>query len=288
MSGKLIDLRRRIKTIGSTKKITRAMKSVSGAKLRKSVTAINNNTPYFEELKDVINGIAAKIDREKNEFIKIRDKGKVLVIVISGDKGLCGAFNTNMARDFEKYSRKLKEEGEELLIIAIGKKISDYLVRHNIEINKSYPDTISNLDFKNSQKVSEYIQKLYLAQEIKYTVFFYHGYLSASQQKIDSVKVFPLDLQLKQPADEEEYILEPSAQELFELILPEYIESYIFSILLESYASEQTARMIAMDSATKNATDMIKRLTLIMNKLRQESITNELLEIITATEAMNY
>ena len=289
MSGNLIDLRRRIGSVRNTQKITRAMKTVSAAKLRRSVQDLNRNRPYMEKLAYLLGKLGSGIHDLNLPFMEQRDKGDVMVIVLSSDKGLCGSFNSNILKRAEQYHRQLTEEGEEVELILIGQKANKYFSVREYPIKQAYTDLMSKLTYTGSLELAHFLQDIYKNEPIKRIDFVYAQFVSASKQEINIKQMFPISSEWQgEDGDDTEYILEPSAAELFKAILPKYINSLVYRMLLESSASEHSARMIAMDMATRNADDMIKELTLTLNKLRQALITKELLEIITATEALKH
>lgn len=287
MSGNLIDLRRRIGSVRNTQKITRAMKTVSAAKLRRSVQDLNRNRPYMEKLEYLLGKLSSSVSDLELPFMEQRDSGDVLVIVLSSDKGLCGSFNTNIIRRAEEHYQQVKEAGDEVEFILVGQKVSKYFAARDYPVRESYTELMSKLSYRDSLDLASFLQDIYRSEPIKRIEFVYAQFISASRQEIGIKQMFPISSEWEQQeGDDVEYILEPSAAELFQAILPKYINSLVYRVLLESSASEHSARMIAMDLATRNADDMIKKLTLTLNKLRQALITKELLEIITATEAL--
>lgn len=289
MAENLIDLRRRIRSIKNTQKITRAMKTVSAAKLRKNVIELNRNRPRLEKIEYLLKKVGEKSDMGLHPLMKERETGDVIIVTVSADKGLCGAYNSHIFKSTGDIYRDLQEQGEEVNLIAIGKKIVQHLTKRNLPLKDSYPSLISKLKVSDAFEISEKLQELYLNHDIKRIEFIYTGFESSSRQEITRKQLFPISgkwEELKEEGSDIEYIFEPSPEEIFNSLLPKYINSIVYRILLEAAASENALRMIAMDLATRNASDMINSLTLTMNKLRQASITKELLEIITATEAL--
>ncbi len=289
MAQNLIDLRRRIKSVRDTQKSTKAMKTVSAAKLRRSVSDINRNKPIVEKIESMLYWVGQK----SHQLMEDRtEESRTLIVVISADKGLCGAFNSKLINRAESYLNELKEkDGESPILVTVGNKASKYFTKRAIPIKKNYPYMMSRLKYENAQELSRYLQHLYLQniEDIKKVEFIFTEFLSASKQEVKIKQIFPLQSQWDKINEENrhiEYIFEPSKEKIFEKLLPRYIDSMIHQLLLQSSASEHAARMIAMDLATKNASEMIRTLTLTMNKMRQAAITKELLEILTATEAL--
>jgi F-type H+-transporting ATPase subunit gamma len=294
MAQNLIDLRRRIKSVKNTQKTTKAMKTVSAAKLRRAVSELNKLKPVLERIIVFLNHLEPGNNLESFPLLKERDSGKVILVAVSADKGLCGAFNSHLIAAAEKYyQQQVEENGDNVSLVTLGNKAVGYFEKKGYSINKSYKSMISKLTYQDALELSKYLQDIFLtpAEDVKKVNFIYTQYLSASKQEIKTKQLFPLDVDWEDPESTEskkelEYIFEPSKAEIFKYLLPRYIDSFVYQILLQSAASEHVARMIAMELATQNATEMIRTLTLTMNKLRQASITKELLEIITATEAL--
>lgn len=306
MAQNLIDLRRRIRSVKDTQKTTKAMKTVSAAKLRRSVSELNRTRPVMEKIASLLVHVSeagAKSGRSRSSFMKDhpflekRKHGNTVVVVLAADKGLCGAFNSHIIAKAEAhYNHKVNREGgaKHVSLITVGNKIHNYFKKRDFPIKKDYPKVMSRLDYQTALDLSNYLQEIYLDGEenIKAIEFVFSGFVSAARQEQMIKQFLPISSDWEKPGDQDEhkedvdYIFEPSAEEIFKALLPRYINTMVFQVMLQSSASEHAARMIAMDQATNNASDMIKSLTLTMNKMRQASITNELLEIITATEAL--
>lgn len=303
MSGNLIDLRRRIKSVKNTQKSTKAMKTVSAAKLRRSVGELNKTKPMMDKIATLLSRVGDASNVQTHSLLEHRKKGGTILVAISADKGLCGAFNSHLlAKASERYKELVEKEGRDAVTsVVIGKKAFRYFEKHQYPIKKDYRDLMIRLTHKDALDISDYLQEIYLDPEenIKRIEFVYTRYITASQSELTIKQLFPITPEWEDDsqADEEEptnvpvkgdddYIFEPSAEAIFKALLPKYINTLVYQVLLQSAAAEHAARMIAMDQATNNASDMIKSLTLTMNKMRQASITTELLEIISATEAL--
>lgn len=289
MAENLIDLKRRINSVKNTQKITRAMKTVAAAKLRKNVRKLNRTERFMRKIEYLLDRVGKELGYDNFPLFEKREEGEVVIIALSSDKGLCGAFNSHVIKRVENYYKDLEQNNEKVLFITAGNKVYRDLNKKGFAIEKNHKSMMSNLEFSDAVRLSEYLQEIYFNKDIKKVVFIYTEFISSSTQETTVKQIFPLEIEREENEIEEqeiEYIFEPSLQEIFEYILPKYVSSLVYRILLGSIASEHVARMIAMDIATKNADDMIKSLTLTMNKLRQASITKELLEIITATEAL--
>ncbi|MCK4763448.1 MAG: ATP synthase F1 subunit gamma [Candidatus Aminicenantes bacterium] len=296
MAENLHDLRRRITSVKNTRKITQAMKAVSAAKLRRSISELNRLKPMLGKIEDVLGRVGKSPEAAEHPFLEEREQGDTFIVAISSDKGLCGAFNSHIIEKAVERFEQIAEGGEQPSLIIVGKKIHKYFSKKNYHVDKSYDSLMAGLSYPDAKALSAFLQEIYLNEKknIKKIEFIYTAFTSASQQEIVTRSLFPIAAQWQEEEAEEEtgssedieYIFEPSAVEIFQSLLPLYIDSLVYRVLLDSSASEHAARMIAMDLATRNAGDMIKGLTLTLNKLRQASITNELLEIITATEAL--
>jgi len=293
MAENLQDLRRRITSVKNTRKITQAMKTVSAAKLGRSVSKLKRIRPMMEKIEEMLERVSGGKEVGGHPFLQERASGDTVIVAISSDKGLCGAFNSHIIERAQEFFDRVEDEGEHPALITIGNKIYKYFEKRNYPITRYYDSLMSNLDYPDVKALSVFLQEIFLdeSKNVKKIEFVYTGFRSASKQEITISTLFPIKDQWKKDkilheTEEDEFIFEPSAEVLFEALLPRYIDSLIYRVLLESSASEHAARMSAMELATSNAEDMIRELTLTLNKLRQASITNELLEIITATEAL--
>ena len=289
MSGNLIDLRRRISSVKNTQKITKAMKTVSAVKLRKSVAEIHRSRPVLEKLEYLINQVGKSAEIRKSPLMQKRESGETVIVALSADKGLCGSFNSNLSKEAEVCYKKIIDDGGNPSFITVGKKVYNYLSKKGFSIRKNFPDFMIKLKFSDSKELTDYLREMFLSEEIKEIKFVFTGFKSSSKQEISNRILFPISMESvnEEEVEEVEYIFEPEPAEILGLLIPRLINSIVFHTMLESSASEHAARMAAMELATQNASEMIDSLTLTMNKLRQASITNELLEIITATEALS-
>jgi len=291
MAGNLITLRRRIKSVKNTRKITQAMKTVSAAKLRRSVGELKKNRPFLEKAGALLHKPAREIDIKEHPLFKQRETGQIVLVAISSDKGLCGAFNTHIIKKARDQYLHYREQGVDVSFVAVGNRISKYLKKKEFPIKNQYDAMMSKLIYADARALSTYLQGIYDTEDIRAIEIIGTRFLSAAKQEIHHHKLFPLTglekIDESPGLEEEEYIFEPSAQAIFNALLPQYVHALVYSFLLESSASEHASRMVAMDMAARNAGDVIKSLTLTLNKLRQSLITKELLEIMTATEALN-
>ncbi|MCK4835069.1 MAG: ATP synthase F1 subunit gamma [Candidatus Aminicenantes bacterium] len=289
MSGNLIDLRRRIQSVKNTQKITQAMKTVSAVKLRKSTNELNKNKPFMDSVESLLKRVGQELPVETFPLLRKRKEGKPALVVVSADKGLCGAFNSHIIRRAEEHYENLCTDNDKPVLIIAGNKAFGYFQKKDYPIGKNFMSLMSKLTFKGALELSTFLQELYQKDEIMKVEIVYTEFLSASKQEPAVKQLFPIPIEWEDQGGEEkevEYIFEPDPAKIFQSLLPKYLDSLIYRLLRESEASAHAARMIAMEMATRNTKDMIRTLILNMNKLRQAAITNELLEIITATEAM--
>jgi len=294
MAGNLIVLRRRIKSVKNTQKLTRAMKTVAAAKLRRATSELKKTRPYRDKIAFLLQQAAAAAPLAGLTLAKGAEKGTVLLVVVASDKGLCGAFNSHVLKQSEAYYRELTAGGQAVSLVTIGTKTSRYFSKRNIEVMKSHNGLIGQLQSADAGSLSAELQEMFLKGGIQSIEFAFNEFVSASRQQFTIRRLLPVVLEPAAPAAEKEAaaekmesIFEPGAEALLQALLPRHIDAMVYQILLQSMAAEQMARMVAMDLATRNASDMIRDLTLLLNKMRQAAITKELLEIITATEAMN-
>lgn len=288
----LRDLRKRIKAIKSTKKITSAMKMVAAAKLRKVQDRMLNFRPYAIGMQTVLSDLAKVAERELHPLFIVRPRKTVEVLVITSDKGLCGAFNTNILRAATHYIESIKREGVELSLSIVGKKARDYFRRRNIPMRKMWIGLSGRVTYANAQEIANDLAENYTKEAIDEVVLIYNEFKSLIAQKLSIVRLLPIrELETGEAGAERtplttDFLYEPSARILFERLLPKYIEIQIYRALLESSAAEEAARMNAMENASKNCEELIAKVTLIANKVRQASITKELMDIVGGVEAL--
>ena len=295
MAGNLIYLRRRIKSVKNTQKLTKAMKTVAAAKLRRATAELKKTRPHRDKISFLLQQTGAMIDLIRQPLLKIREQGSILLVVVASDKGLCGAFNSHVLKQSENYYRELIDRGEAVSLFTVGTMASRYFLKRNLAVKKVHNGLINRLQFADARSLAAELTDIYLNEEIKCVEFAFHEYVSASRQPFIVRRLFPIAMEQFVPPDSKnekdfektKYIFEPGAEAIFQALLPRSITAAVYQILLQSMAAEQVSRMVAMDLATRNASDMIRSLTLLLNKMRQASITKELLEIITATEALN-
>ncbi len=298
----LESIRTRIGSVKSTRKITKAMKMVAAARLKKAEDAARALRPYAARTKEVISSLAARTDRTDFPLLAERDEIKnVLLVVLTSDKGLCGAFNANVNRAAERFVRGTGADGEDLRADTgleldalediktsiVGRKGKVFFTQREIPIERYYEDVLSDLSSEKAELIGEDLIQDFTRQDLDAVYLVYNEYKSAMSQNTIVEPLLPIVPDpiedLENPVD---YIYEPSREDVLAQILPLYVNVQVYRALLESMASEMGARMTAMESATNNASELIEKLTLQYNKLRQAAITTELMEIVSGAEAL--
>ena len=290
----LDDLKKRIASVKSTQKITKAMKMVAAAKLRKAQESAERGRPYSEKMNNVILNLSNGISDKENapKLLSGTGKDKVhLCVVMTSDRGLCGGFNSNIIKKAKLFFNKLAEEGKELKIITVGSKGNDQLKR---VYGKQIIEKISfknskNANYFDAEKVSKIIIEKFEKEEFDVCTIFYNKFKSVISQEPQAQQIIPVESQevtQKENVEDVQYEFEPEENEILEHLLPQNITTQIFKAFLENAASEQGSRMSAMDNATRNAGDLIDKLTINYNRSRQAVITKELIEIISGAESL--
>ena len=274
----LIDIRRRIRSVKNTQQITKALKMVSAAKLRRAQESMFAARPYARTMAQVLKGVARSEGEENHPLFRATAKdGGVLVIVVTGDKGLCGAFNSSLLRVCQRFLAD--NAHRKILADAVGRKGRDFL-RRRTTIRKEYIGVFQALAFPKAQEIAQSAMKAFLDREVDEVVLLFNEFKSVIQQRIVAHRLLPLEA-VEEEKGTQEYLYEPNPRVIFEQLLPKIVETTVWQALLESNAAEHGARMAAMDSATRNATQTIDSLTLYMNKVRQAAITREIIEVVS-------
>jgi F-type H+-transporting ATPase subunit gamma len=284
----LRDIKRRIKAVQSTSKITKAMKMVAAAKFRKAQQRMFELRPYAERMSGILSRMAGDLDAETHPLLAVRPRKNVEVLVITSDRGLCGAFNTNIQKAAHHHIVDLRAEGFNVSISSVGRKANDFLKRRNVEIRNSWTGISGRISYANAQDIAANIIESYTNEEVDEVVMIYNEFKSVIAQKVVVSRLLPL-AQIEATKDTlpvYDIVYEPTKEEIFSSLIPKNVEIQIFRALLESQASEEAARMSAMENATKSANEMISKLSLQYNKARQASITKELMDIVGGVEAM--
>jgi F-type H+-transporting ATPase subunit gamma len=284
---KLKSIRKRIGSVKNTAKITKAMKMVAAARLRKAQTAIETLRPYAFKTRDIIAQLAARADFSDHPLLEQRPPKKVELLILTSDRGLCGAFNSNINRAAERYIR-INEPGHETIELDIvGKKGVEYFKRRDVSVNTVFKDILTDPNQEKASEIAEHAIRRFTEEGLDALYVVYNEFKSAITQKVVVEQLLPI---VPAPLDEgkylPEYIYEPGKREILDAVIPGHVTVQVYRMLLESVASEMGARMSAMDSATKNAGELIGKLTLQYNRARQAAITRELIEIISGMEAL--
>jgi len=282
----LKSIKKRIVSVKNTRQITAAMKMVSAAKLRRAQDNVVAARPYAGKLAEVLERLAQSQEADASPLMIQRDTHRALLVVVTSDRGLCGGFNANLSKAAERFIKERAGEFKELSLMTIGRKGYEFL-RNRHTVRKHHGNIFSTLSYQTASLIAAEIVEGYLAEEYDEVYVIYNAFKSVMTQDITLEQLLPVTP--KAGASEEqatEYIYEPSKAALLDELLPKHIEVQVFKSLLESLASEHGARMTAMDSASKNATEMIGKLTLIYNRARQAAITTELMEIISGSESI--
>ena len=275
--------RKRIASVRSTQQITKAMKMVSAAKLRRAQEAAENARPYATRLNELLAGVAAGAGEGAHPFLEAGAQRPAEVVVITSDRGLCGGYNTNLIKKAELFLRS--EEGRGATIVTCGRRGSDYFKRHHAErISQKYVNR--PFDLAMAREVAAEVSRRFRDGEVGSVHVVSSSFRSAISQTPVAYRLLPVETSQEGAEAAEDYVYEPEAAALLGTLLERYVDTKIFQAFLEANASEHGARMTAMDSATRNASEMIDRLTLQMNRARQATITTELMEIVGGAEAL--
>jgi F-type H+-transporting ATPase subunit gamma len=286
----LRDIKLRIKGVKSTQQITKAMKMVAAAKLRRATESILNARPYAKKISVLLSHLVNEDDKQSNPLFADREVKNVAVIVVTADRGLCGAFNTNILKEATRYvDEEIKEKGLEHQLYCLGKKGSDYFSRRNYNVATAYPGIFSQINYSVAQKLVDEIIPKYLDGSIDKVIIIFNEFKSIIQQKIVVEQFLPITSGDEIKNDKHEsanYIYEPDQKAIFNYLIPKHLKGQMWRVLLESNASEFAARMTAMDNATTNAKELIRSLSLTYNSKRQAAITTEILEIVSGANAL--
>ncbi|RLD97969.1 MAG: ATP synthase F1 subunit gamma [Aquificota bacterium] len=289
MSGNLRDMRRKIASIKSTQKITNTMKLVAAAKFRRAQNDILLLRPYAYKMHEMASSLALRANPELHPLLAKREENRILLVVVTSDRGLCGAFNTNILSRAEEFVREKRQEGKEVFIVAIGRKARDYFKRRpEFQVVRVFVDFfLKRVEYNDAAMLAELVTAEYVNDKYDAVYVIYNEFKSAIRQDVTVERLLPIEpIEVREKEIVVDFIYEPSPQEILDELLPLHFKTQVYRVFLESYSSEQGARMTAMDNATKNAEEMIKTLTLQYNKARQASITKEILEVVAGAEAL--
>jgi len=277
-------IKKRITSVKSTQKITRAMKLVSAAKLKRATERAQQSRPYEDELSNMVTSILADT-RWSSGLAEKRELKRVALLVFSSDRGLCGSLNANLFKAVSKRVSELSSEGVAVEIVALGKKASDFYRKRGVAGFATHTDLIRKGSAEKMANIAREMRTLFREQRFDAVEVFYSRFISAIAQKPTQVQVLPF--QAAGTGQPKQCLFEPGKTELLDSLVPMLLDFQLYRLLLESIASEHAARMAAMESATKNSKEMIERLTLLRNRARQALITKELMEIIGGAEAIS-
>ncbi len=289
----LLDFRRRIRSVKNTQQITRAMKFVAAARLRRAQEAALAARPYANELSRLLRSIMARIDEPEHPLLAKRPEERILAIVLTGERGLAGAFNTNILRKANEFLRERRDK--KLSLVPVGKKGRDSLKRAGFKFAAEYINVLAKVEFSTAREIAGLASELYAREEIDAVYLIFSEFKTVVTANLKVEKLLPVEPEMApepaketakesstdQPQSRIDYIYEQPVDKLLASLLPKYIEAQLLRAMLESSAAEYAARMAAMESATRNAGEVIQALTLHMNKVRQAAITKEIIEIVS-------
>jgi F-type H+-transporting ATPase subunit gamma len=280
----LLDIRRRIRSVKSTQQITRAMKMVAAARLRRAQDRIFNARPYANQMMTLLSSVVARTTDRCHPLLVERPIQRQLLVLVTADRGLCGGFNANLIRAAQSYVDEHRDR--DVSIMVVGRKGRDYFVRRPVKVIAEHINIFGRLEFSEAQAIAKRIIELYTQEKVDAVDFIYNEFKSIMTQRVMVERYLPI--KPIAPAQGEaliDYIYEQPPQEIFNGLLPFYVEIEVYRALLESQAAELAARMTAMDAATNNAREMIDNLTLYMNRVRQAAITREIIEVVSGAAA---
>ena len=291
-------LRRKIGAVKNTQKITKAMKMVAAAKLKRAQDRILAARPYGHRLRDVLRNLSRRVNRASHPLLQKRAGKKIEIVVVTSDRGLCGAFNANIIRKAQEFIRESEARGATVTLSLVGRKSRDFFRRRSWPIRQQWMGVFDRLSFEHALDIGQDLTDQFTQGTFDELYVIYNEFKSAIQQRVIVEKFFPIDsdaleaaglgLGHAEPASPGvgSYLYEPDEDELLAILLPKHFQVQTYRVLQESSAAEQGARMAAMDGATRNAGQMIKKLTLYYNKTRQAAITKELMDIVGGAEAL--
>ena len=279
----LKDLRNKIKSIKSIQQVTNAMRMVAAAKLRKSQESMEKARPYTRSIEDMINHLIPDIDRTILPILESREVNKRLLLVVTADRGMAGAFNANVIKKTEQILNEFNSKN--CFLICIGKKSHDYFKRRDYQILDSYRDFWNSLNINQAIDIGNTIVSKYIDREFDAVDVIYNEFINVGSQKIIAKKLLPIEYNSEEKV-QCDIIYEPSKEKIVKTLIPKHLNVQLWQFLLESNASEQAARMVAMENATDNAGEIISDLSIEYNKARQAAITTEIIEIVSGANAL--
>ena len=283
----LIDIRRRIRSVRNTQQITKAMKMVSAAKLRRAQERVLAARPYAALIREVLATLAAHAaqleDEQRHPLLALRPERKILLLLLTGDKGLCGAFNTNLIKASQAFLREHSAARVELELI--GRKGRDFYRRREVPISGEYVNVFAKVEYSTAREIAQKAIQRFVAEEVDAVYLLYNEFKSVMSQKLTVDRILPLPPPPPNEQSTPAPIYEEPPEVILGSLLPRYVAVEVYHAMVESAAAEHAARMTAMDAATSNASEMIDKLTLYMNRVRQASITKEIIEVVSGAAA---
>lgn len=282
-SGQIREIKKKIGSIKNTRQITKAMEMVSSAKFKKMNKLVIDSRPYYDGINGILKNIAAGLQGETHPLLEGKNEVKrVGVIALTSDRGLCGSFNSSIIKAVNKYAEENKDK--EVSLIAVGKKIRDYCKNHNLDMKAEYIQLVPEIMFDKAKEIGENAVEFFLEDIFDEVYIVYSKFISAAKSEVKMDRILPVEeIEVEENSN---YIFEPSEEEILGSLLPKYLNITIYQSLLESAASEHSARMRAMKSASDNANEIISALTLQYNRARQAAITQEIAEIVGGADAL--
>lgn len=292
----LQSLRRKIAAVKNTQKITKAMKMVAAAKLKRAQDRILAARPYAHKMRGVLGNLSRRVNRASHPLLQKRNGTRIEVLIVTSDRGLCGAFNTNIVRRAVEFIREMEARGARVTLSVVGRKARDFFRRRSWPVRQEWTGIFDRLTYEHGIDIAQDLIDHFKKDAFDELYVIYNEFKSAIQQRVVVEKLFPVDAVVEfgqadgagEPAEVSggAYLYEPDEDELLAALLPKHFHIQAYRILLESSAAEQGARMAAMDGATRNAGELIKKITLYYNKTRQAAITKELMDIVGGAEAL--
>lgn len=280
----LKDIRRRIRSVQSTQQITKAMEMVAAAKLRRSQGRALAARPYAKTMTSILESLAGAASEQSHPLFDVRDVRRRSIVVITSDKGLCGAFNSNILRRAELELRGADRASTDL--IAIARRANDYFGKRGWTGSTRIAELGDQVDLAKAQAVARHLVDLYTRRETDEVLFVYTKFITTGRREVTVEKMLPIRAEVGGHQVQKDYIFEPSPEKIFGELLPRYVLTRVMSVMADSLASEHAARLMSMSAATKNAGEMIQALTMVRNKLRQAAITKEISELVGGAEAL--
>ncbi len=282
------DIKRRIRSVSNTMQLTKAMKMVSAAKMRRATDSIVAARPFAHNMRDVLRSLAARANTEAHPLLRTGATEQVELLVVTGDKGLCGSFNTNINKTAHNFMNEAQDKDRRTFSLhTVGRRGTDYFKRRGFTIHRAWIEVLRQVEYATAKEIARDMMERYISGELDAIYLVYNEFKSAISQRPVVERLLPIaPIEEAREGSKEDYLYEPSPEALLDTLLKRHVEVQVHAALLESVAAEHAARMTAMDSATRNAGDLIDRLTLHMNRVRQAAITTEIIEVVSGAQAL--